>query len=205
MSHTKKIRHFCFIVYCTPYDFLDKLTDKTSVSRYIAIYHDKDLKSDGSPKEPHYHIIVTFQNPHFVNGVRKICPELRQELDCTILVEPVFDKCQSFLYLTHETEEAIDEGKPLYDSNLLLSNDLPYYQAWALTDPDLTERSTEQFLIDMLTLSPFAVALKWGRDYIKNFGKYNDFLKLNLQSLSESDIETLPTNLQSILKEYLKL
>lgn len=194
-TRESKSRHYAFIHYCEPYLFLSAVSEQTSVSRYITIYHDKDLKEDGSPKEPHFHTILTFENPHYLAGVSRMCRTLLEGDNSTVLVEPVHDKCQAFLYLTHETEECIEEGKPLYDPSLLLSNDLPYYQQWALSDGD-NERTTEHFICDLLTLTPFQMALKWGRDYIKNFNKYREFINFAVSS----NLDDLPLSITNILK-----
>ena len=57
---SKKVRSFKLILYSVTesYDFnkLHKLIDKEF--DWVRILHDKDLKDDGSPADPHYHYVI---------------------------------------------------------------------------------------------------------------------------------------------------
>ena len=41
--------------------------------RVFWILHDKDVSSDGTPKKPHYHIMILFDNPRSLNTVQSLC------------------------------------------------------------------------------------------------------------------------------------
>lgn len=197
----QKSYHFCFITYATPCELINALAHFTDVSRYLGIYHDKDIKEDGSPKEPHYHVIVTFKCQHYESGLFRLLQskEWRDLSPSNTLVEIIKDKCQAYLYLTHETERAIAEGKIRYDRSSFVSNDFPYYAKWDICD-DADEKSNEQFVADLLSLNPFDMALKWGRDYLRYYERYTHFIAFALNNLTPEQIEKLPTSIKEKIR-----
>lgn len=109
-----------------------KVMDK-SVWQVIGICHDRDPVGDDfwlpSIEKPHYHIIV-----RALDGKR---PRVRQVLDALgIVYRPIVDKslwenhgvetCKKYthmaVYLTHDTEDAINDGKEQYELEELVSN-----------------------------------------------------------------------------------
>lgn len=197
----KKTRNYSFIIYDTPYAFLNALSKHASVSRYCSILHDADLRADGSKKSDHTHILVVFENPVYYSGLLRLInsPEWKEVYPSSVQIEQIRDKHSSFLYLTHESEKAIEEGKVVYSSDMLVSNDLPYFQRWVITDSEQECRTTSQFLQDLLTLSPFQLALKWGRDYIKNAKTYAEFVAYALERTSPETLDTLPSDLRTAI------
>ena len=41
--------------------------------RVFWILHDKDVSSNGTPKKPHYHIMILFDNPRSPNTIQSLC------------------------------------------------------------------------------------------------------------------------------------
>lgn len=197
----KKTRNYSFVIYDTPYAFLNALSRHASVSRYCAILHDADKHPNGVPKMEHTHILVVFENPVFYSGLIRLfnSPEWKEVYTTSVSVEQVSDKHSSFLYLTHESEKALEEGKTLYPSDRLVSNDLPYFQRWVISDPEQESKTTSHFLQDLLTLTPFQLALKWGRDYMKNAKTYADFIQYALDHVTSDTLDSLPTDLRSAI------
>lgn len=197
----KKTRNYSFVIYDTPYAFLNALSRHASVSRYCAILHDEDKHPNGVPKMEHTHILVVFENPVYYSGLIRLfnSPEWKEVYTTSVSVEQVSDKHSSFLYLTHESEKALEEGKTLYSSDKLVSNDLPYFQRWVISDPEQESKTTSQFLQDLLTLTPFQIALKWGRDYMKNAKTYSDFIAYALQNTTEESLDALPSDLKACI------
>lgn len=200
--NNKKTRNYSFVIYDTPYAFLNALSRHASVSRYCAILHDEDLHPNGAPKMEHTHILVVFENPVYYSGLIRLfnSPEWKEVYTTSVSVERVVDKHSSFLYLTHESEKALEEGKTLYSADKLVSNDLPYFQRWVISDPEQESKTTSQFLQDLLTLTPFQLALKWGRDYMKNAKTYHDFIGFAIELETDETASTLPTDLQLAMR-----
>lgn len=99
----------------------------------IAIKHDRDLKADGfwrsSFEKAHYHIIL-----RVLNGGRKRVNSIldmlgvvyREGIDDSMIENHGLETVGRFrdfaVYLTHETEQAILEGKEKYELSELVSN-----------------------------------------------------------------------------------
>ena len=50
----------------------------------ISPYHDKDINPDGTPKKPHYHIILCFPNTTTYNNVKNITDSLNQPIPISL-------------------------------------------------------------------------------------------------------------------------
>lgn len=65
MSKSPRIqaRNFSCVTYLSPEQFHEVLSRKDSQVKHFAyILHDKDVNADGTPKEPHYHLLVCLYN-----------------------------------------------------------------------------------------------------------------------------------------------
>lgn len=63
----------------------------------ISPYHDKDVNPDGTPKKPHYHIILCFPNTTTYNNVKSITDSLNQPIPISL------DAVNGYYrYLTHK-------------------------------------------------------------------------------------------------------
>lgn len=110
-----------------------KATDKTHF-HVIAILHDRDLVTDGiwatALEKPHFHIIVRCVDRKKRIRVRTAMGQLgivfRPGVDDSLWenhgVETIGNYSGYATYLTHETEDAIRDGKELYDVYELVSN-----------------------------------------------------------------------------------
>ena len=84
---------------------------------YAYILHDNDINSNGEKKKAHYHIWCRFEYPIRNESCRKIlalndkhiCSSARSQRAC-------------FLYMTHESKEAVRMRKTRYERNLIVSN-----------------------------------------------------------------------------------
>lgn len=93
--------------------FIDKL--KLDNGRYAYIYHDKDIKTDGTPKEPHYHFYARRQSPFTPQTVARLIAKCSQN----VLVENLKSTDNAFLgYFTHD--EVADKAK--YDPADIVAN-----------------------------------------------------------------------------------
>lgn len=74
-----KKRNWAFIVYpeSAPADWVEQL-QLTGLQCEISPLHDKDLNPDGTPKKPHYHVIVCYSGPASFNVVKSLTDRLNQ-------------------------------------------------------------------------------------------------------------------------------
>ena len=76
MSKTvKKIRAIAGILYTdsAPADWQDRIADLHMMA-LVSPLHDSDVQADGSPKKPHYHIMLIFDGPVAVDRAAKLLP-----------------------------------------------------------------------------------------------------------------------------------
>lgn len=116
-----KKRNWAFVLYLdsAPEDWKDILKLK-GLPMAISPLHDKDINPDGSPKKPHYHIILVFGNPTTYNNVKSITDELNQPIPI-----PLESVRGMYRYLTHKD----NPEKYQYDDNLI-----ELYNAFDVTD-----------------------------------------------------------------------
>ena len=65
-----KKRHWAAVVYpeSLPPDWRDIIA-QTGIKAAISPLHDKDYSADGTPKKPHYHVILSYDGPTTYNAV----------------------------------------------------------------------------------------------------------------------------------------
>lgn len=149
-----KGRQFTFLLYPEnlPKDWETRLQD-LDLPMAISPLHDKDIdKKIGGFKKQHYHGIVIFPNPVTQNGVTlKLNRALAHDgyKNCVPQVQFLVKGIEStYLYLTHESKSAIEEGKHVYNSSeikLLNNFDISRYVVL-----DASEK--EELLQDLLKL-----------------------------------------------------
>lgn len=171
-----KVRFMSIQCYCKPERWGDLLT---CAEKFIYILHDKDFKTDGTPQQAHYHIIVKFTNPRFRSAVEKMFNLDGLTEDTTINFQKVGVLSSAVAYLTHNTPQAQKDKKFLYSSSALVSNDLSYFLATAkgVSSATLTNQDFIDDLVDE-HMGYRALAEKYGRDYIKNHVAYHSFAEL---------------------------
>lgn len=65
--------------------------------RCVGILHDKDITEEGTPKKPHYHIIIKFENASTFGSVLKLIPN--HEESNMRLVKSMKGACRYLLHL----------------------------------------------------------------------------------------------------------
>lgn len=96
------------------------LGDWDCVQDYAFIVHDKDFKEDGTPKEPHIHLMIRFKYPVPTDNILARCKKLfENETTVTISQLEKIKKWNSAVaYLTHENVT----GKHIYNRDEIISN-----------------------------------------------------------------------------------
>lgn len=153
-NQKSKGTQFTFLLYPEnlPADWETRLRE-LDIPMAISPLHNKDIdKKMGGFKKPHYHGIAMYKNPITRDGMTK---RLNRALahdgckNCVPKVQFLVKGVRStYLYLTHESESAIEEGKHIYDSSeikLLNNFDISRYVVL-----DASEK--EELLHDLLAL-----------------------------------------------------
>lgn len=123
----EKSRYFTFLIYpeSVPEDWKERL-ELLDVPIAISPLHDKDLSSVKGQeyKKAHYHVLYVANNPVTADSVRvKIKRVLGDKSVAKVqIITTSLENC--YLYLTHESKDAIAKNKHVYDSKdiVLLSN-----------------------------------------------------------------------------------
>ncbi|HEM2652527.1 replication protein (plasmid) [Streptococcus suis] len=114
----EKARYFTFLLYpeSIPSDWELKL-ELLGIPIAVSPLHDKDLSDvEGQKyKKPHYHVIYVSKNPVTADSVRiKIKRALGD--NSVALVQIIRTSIENtYLYLTHESKDAIEKKKHVYD------------------------------------------------------------------------------------------
>lgn len=121
----------------------ERVLDGWSVVRdYAWIVHDKDFKKDGSPKEPHIHCMIRFNDSvpttAILARVKSVCGS------DSVVKEEQLQKCKTWkgavAYLTHENVT----GKHIYDRSEIVSN----YNFEQDIEDALTEKNRLNLLLE---------------------------------------------------------
>lgn len=77
------------------------IEDKLAPERYALIVHDRDTNADGSLKEPHVHIMLSFKNARSPKSIAKILGDKPQYVEMW-----KGNSANGYAYLTHTTDNA---------------------------------------------------------------------------------------------------
>lgn len=166
----ERVRGFALELYANPSHWGSLLEE---AEHYAYIFHDKDVKEDGSLKTPHYHVLVRFPNAKTKTAVRKLTEIDKLIEDTTINYQRLVNPKAMYQYLMHNTKEAIKAKKTRYDEECIFCDNRTYWN-------DVTSFGTndnETFIEDLLNkeFSARDMAVKYGRDYIRNYSRYEAF------------------------------
>lgn len=138
----EKSRYFTFLLYpdSLPEDWEMKL-ESIGVPIAISPLHDKDLSDVKGQKykKAHYHVIYVAKNPVTADSVRY---KIKQTLGnkSIAMVQIVVQSMENiYLYLTHESKDAIAKNKRVYDKKdikLLNNFDIDRYITLDVEDKD---------------------------------------------------------------------
>lgn len=162
----KRSRNFCLITYLTETDLVSCLNNHIqSIRAFEYIYHDKDLKDDGSPKEPHYHVNLILYSARKLADVRRWFSGGKDlnGLPANTLGQICMDIGASHDYLTHKE----NPDKFQYNSEDIVSTDFSLFERKSEFSDDVSWLA----LNDMLDGVPLQViAKRYGRDFIYHYG-----------------------------------
>ncbi len=157
MAKTNPRRYSFKCVSYASFEELKPLLDEAF--HYAVIFHDRDKDVD-----PHHHILVTFKQNKSFDSVRKLVQSTQNTL-----VQELDDWVGDFQYLTHKN--APDKWQYLDEE--VLSDDIDFW----LRKSKEASKGEDDFIYDLLDsgMSYREMAIKYGRDYMRNFRYYNEF------------------------------
>lgn len=174
----------CFIRTFSPREEVEAYIRNTDWDEYAYIYHDKDLKEDGSLKEPHFHILV-YRKSGF--RLQSACRTFTQNT----LIQPIRSRVHSYQYLVHKN----DPDKAQYsvsDISEYHSNDK---NTFVHTVTEQKEQTYSQMLEDLAQMSHRELAVKYGRDYMLNVDRYERFMQRVEREDTAKDVDKLVTDI----------
>lgn len=122
MSEKAKSRYFTFLLYpeSIPEDWELKL-ESLGMPIAISPLHDKDRKEGNEQglKKPHYHVIYVTPNPVTAHSVRMRVKRLLGEQSVAMVQIVATSMENMYLYLTHESKDAIAKNKYVYDKEYI--------------------------------------------------------------------------------------
>lgn len=175
---------------CVSYDNIDNIIKNldTRSAKYYIIEHDKDINENGELKKSHNHIVFTVPVRMGIKQVRNL---LRNGTDQNTLVEYCEDLTYWIRYLTHKD----DKGKYQYLDEEVITNSSDGYKRLIGGKTTSDEEANEAFCNDLLKLNVRQMAIKYGRDYMRNYKSYENFKHAlmvcdNEENLKVRELET---------------
>lgn len=98
MANVVKKRNWAFVLYpeSAPADWKDQLV-LSGLPIAISPLHDRDFNADGSPKKPHYHVIMCYSGPTAFSVTSRFTSSLNQPIPQALESVKGY-----YRYLTHE-------------------------------------------------------------------------------------------------------
>lgn len=155
---------------------LDYLTSIGLVKHFAFIQHDNDKEINESgvevSKPLHTHLLIVFNQNVSVRQIKERILEYTQH---NTFGQPLKDINGAYRYLTHKD----DKDKYQYDDNLIISNDNYFSKPRDLLNPNKEVNEISQMIDDYLSNVGYrTMAIKYGKDFIKNFKSYQYYFEL---------------------------
>lgn len=171
MQSAARCRLWSIVAYPTEADLL-RLGIDNRIQSYAYIRHDKDVLEDGTPKEPHYHLLLSFPNAKTQQQVRNWLQNNIFCSGCSVIAQRIISRTGAWRYLCHLD----NPEKAQYSPDEIETNNRAFWERPETMAAD-KESANAFFLHDLMTLSPVELARRYGRDYIKNFDRYHAFVQ----------------------------
>ena len=176
----------------TAQDVLSELPRFRSRTFFIRCYADESVWSDyvrtadyfayikHTDETPHFHIVMQFENARSSTAVFKGMRLDTLVRDFNANIEQPRSIASACQYLLHLTPQAVKDGKKEYPVEDVNTNDIGRFKTYidAVDSSDKeSELKNSEFLDDLVSLNREQLALKYGRDYIRNEDKYLNFAR----------------------------
>lgn len=167
----RKRNHSC-ICYL-PLNRLEEIlqTNIALIDSYAYMYHDKDIKEDGTPKEPHTHLVISFLQPRSIQNVRSMFSVTIDNEHYNCLDAFTNNKILSLQYLTHKN----DKDKYQYNAEEVVFYNMDYLDIHS-QDAEIGD-SLQNALYDLMSGKSYIYCVKkYGRDYIINHNRLKNLV-----------------------------
>lgn len=198
-------RKFSCITYLSEQQLLLSLMRHTNQIRSCAYaFHDKDVREDGTLKEPHYHLVIVTYNTCTLSSVRRWFSSFYDNNgEITTTAQICSDVFSMFDYLTHNTNECREQNKYLYDSSIVqIIGEKDYFQCSERSSYDNITLACELLLSGK---SVHDCGRIFGRDFILHYGAIKNYLTDVYATENENLVGSLDDVLKSeYFRKYLK-
>lgn len=144
------------------------------IRAYAYAYHDKDTNEDGTPKEPHTHLIIVTHCTCTLSAVRRWFDGfVKDGKPVTTTAQKMTDEFEMYEYLIHNTLAAKAADKYQYDPKIRQSNNHEYFKANEASNWDNIQLACEMILKGT---SIHDCGKKFGRDFILHYRQIKDYL-----------------------------
>lgn len=144
------------------------------IRAYAYAYHDKDVREDGTLKEPHIHLLIVTYCTCTLSAVRRwFYGFVKDGKDVTTTAQKMTDEYEMYEYLIHNTLSAKAAGKYQYDKSIRVTNDPIYWQAYEQSNWDNVQLACEMLLKGT---SLHDCGRMFGRDFILHYNAIKNYL-----------------------------
>lgn len=170
-----RYRKFSCITYLNEIQLgLRILQHSNQIRAYAWAPHDKDVREDGTLKEPHIHLIIITYNTCTLSAIRRWFDGfIKDGKPITTTAQKCTDEYEMYKYLTHSTTQAIAEGKFQYDESIIQCNNKGYFQANEESSWDNVQLACEMLLKGATVHD---CGKRFGRDFILHYRQIKDYL-----------------------------
>lgn len=169
-NDTERYYSWSLVTYSTPLEF-GKLFER--VNHYAYIKHDKEKAVE------HYHVLLTFKKEISLKKIKDIISSSSNTLG-----QPLKDRFAMFSYLTHENLS--ESEKEVYNKDDIVCDNKKYWLSVETSKAD-----NREFVKDLLTLSQLNLAIKYGKDFIRNRCYYISFAREILCTELKEDLDEI--------------
>lgn len=155
MAKNIKKRNWAFVLYedSAPEDWREKL-QLSGLCCAISPYHDKDINPDGSPKKPHYHIILSYGNTTTYSSVLAFTKNFNATIP-----QPLESVRGYYRYLTHKDNP---EKYQYNENDIILLNEFDISEILNSSEVFHILKLIEE-MIDTLNFTEYADLMKYLR------------------------------------------
>ena len=161
-----QFRNFSLISYCREDDIKKVIQDhNNNIRAYAYILHDKDINEDGSPKVPHYHILLLLKSATTSSAICKWFTGITDIDGCPVntFAENIYNVSIAFDYLSHKDYP----NKAQYSEDSIIGFNLELFKSRDADKPDTVLLAFNDILDGVPLIE---VAKTYGRDFIIHYG-----------------------------------
>lgn len=200
MAKIPKTRKFAISTYLSEQQLKNVLEKNRSIIyRWAYAYHDKDVKEDGSPKEPHTHVWIEFTQPYAVSKPRNLFKGFTDSKGKEINTMIEFQKKTDAHVIQYFIHKGYD-NKTQYDKSIIQSNnvDVDYLLSLNLETSDSNDNSYT--ILSTLVEKGFhysnlmELAKEFGKDFIYHWRSYKELAVSIIDQQRMESMQILRTN-----------